>query len=221
VVIDTGLSIQEEALAAALKRRGVSPDDVDTVINTHLHVDHCGNNSVFRAATILASRAEWDWTHAFYAALFSTRAAEHVVPRFYPEVEQYNLKPRTIRNVARMARLFWYPDRLGDPSRIRWIETTDLPDGLTVLQTPGHTPHHLSIRVSAPEPVIVAGDAVLAENGDAKVRTMIPFSRARFLQTREDLFTRGERIVPGHGPAFTPRPTPPAATPQDGRRSRP
>jgi glyoxylase-like metal-dependent hydrolase (beta-lactamase superfamily II) len=96
-----------------------------------------------------------------------------------------------------------------------------LPSGLTVLATPGHTPHHLSIHVSAPEPVIVAGDAVLAEDRDAKIKTMIPFSREQFVQTREGLFTRGERIVPGHGPAFTPSPTRPAATPQDGRRSRP
>jgi glyoxylase-like metal-dependent hydrolase (beta-lactamase superfamily II) len=221
IVIDTGLSIQEDALAAALNERGVSPDDIDLVINTHLHVDHCGNNSLFRAATILASRAEWDWTHAFYAAVFNTRAAERMLPTFYPEIGQYNLQARTIRNVARLARLFWRPERLGDPSRIRWLETTGVPAGLTILATPGHTPHHLSVHVNAPEPVVVAGDAVLAEDADAKVRTMIPFSRAQFLDTREHLLKRGERIVPGHGPAFTPSATQPAATPRDARRSRP
>jgi len=75
-----------------------------------------------------------------------------------------------------------------------------------MLPTPGHTPHHLSIRVEAPEPVIVAGDAVLAEDADAKVKTMIPFSRAQFAATRQALIDRGGTIVPGHGPVFQPRP---------------
>jgi glyoxylase-like metal-dependent hydrolase (beta-lactamase superfamily II) len=219
VMIDTGLSIQADELAAALKNRGVRPDQVDIVINTHLHVDHCGNNSLFPAATIFASREEWEWAHAFYGALFSTRTPEHIIPDFYPEVGQYHLKIRTVRNVARMARLFWHPERLGDPRRVRWLEESQLPAGLEALSTPGHTPHHHSIRVAGESPVVVAGDAVLAADADAKVKTMIPFSRARFLETRERLLSLGELIVPGHGAAFMPG-TLPAATPPAGRRSR-
>jgi len=204
VVVDTGLSIQEEELADALARRGVAPDDVDIVINTHLHVDHCGNNSMFRSATIFASKAEWDWTHAFYGALFSTRTPEKTVPEFYPEIAVHGVKPRTIRNVARMARLFWHPERLGADAQRRWLEASELPAGLHVLPTPGHTPHHLSIRVEASEAVIIAGDAVLAEDADAMVKTMIPFSHAQFAATRLALFERGETIVPGHGSVFQP-----------------
>ena len=98
------------------------------------------------------------------------------------------------------------PARLGAEDRFRWLETTDLPPGLEVLPSPGHTPHHVSIRVAAAEPVILAGDAVLHEDAEAQVRTMVPWSRAQSLATREALLARGERIVPGHGPAFTPAP---------------
>ena len=222
VVIDTGLSLQSDALASAIAHRGLSPADVDIVINTHLHVDHCGSNSLFPNAAIFASREEWDWTHELYRALFATRTPESVLPEFYPEIGDYHLKTRTVRNVARVARLFWHPERLGDPGRIHWLETSALPEGLEAIATPGHTPHHRSIRVSGPDAVIVAGDAVLAEDIDARVDTMIPFSRAQFLATREALCSRGERIVPGHGPAFTPQQRlPPSATRPDGRRSRP
>jgi glyoxylase-like metal-dependent hydrolase (beta-lactamase superfamily II) len=206
VVVDTGLSMQEADLVHALARRRLTPADVDIVINTHLHVDHCGNNSIFPRASIFASKAEWEWTHAFYAALFSTRTPEKAVPEFYPELDAHGVKTRTIRNVARMARLFWHPERLGVEDRRRWLEAAGLPAGLDVLPTPGHTPHHLSIRVEAPEPVIVAGDAVLAEDAAAKVKTMIPFSRAQFAATRQGLLDRGDTIVPGHGHLFHPRP---------------
>jgi glyoxylase-like metal-dependent hydrolase (beta-lactamase superfamily II) len=204
VVVDSGLSLEERALVQALHRRGLEPGDIDTVINTHLHVDHCGNNAAFPRALFFMSRDEWRWTDAFYTALFASRTPEQAAPEFYPELASYGLKTRTIRNVARMARLFWRRERLGPEERFRWIETTALPEGLEAVPTPGHTPFHLSIRVAAPTPTIMAGDAVLAEDPEARVRTMIPHSRAQFLATREALLARGDRIVPGHGRAFTP-----------------
>jgi glyoxylase-like metal-dependent hydrolase (beta-lactamase superfamily II) len=204
VVVDSGLSLEEGALVRALHSRGLEPDDIDTVINTHLHVDHCGNNSAFRRALFFMSRDEWRWTDAFYTALFASRTPERAAPEFYPELASYGLKTRTIRNVARMVRMFWRRERLGPEERFRWIETTTLPEGLEIVPTPGHTPFHISIRVAAPTPTIIAGDAVLAEDPDARVRTMIPHSRALFLATREALLATGDRIVPGHGRAFNP-----------------
>jgi N-acyl homoserine lactone hydrolase len=206
VVIDTGLSIQESELVTALARKDLTPADIDTVINTHLHVDHCGNNAIFSRAAIFMSQTEWHWTRAFYAALFGSRTPEREVAAFYPEIASYGLKTRTIRNVARMARMFWDPARLGNDAQMRWLETSSLPAGLEILPTPGHTPHHLSIRAAAPEPVIIAGDAVLAEDAYAKVKTMVPYDRAQFLATRQSLLERGETIVPGHGAQFLPKP---------------
>ena len=40
VVVDPGYQTQGDMLAAALAARGVSPDDVRTVLATHLHSDH-------------------------------------------------------------------------------------------------------------------------------------------------------------------------------------
>lgn len=37
---------------------GITPDDVDVVVCSHLHPDHCGCNSFFRKATFLAHRDE-------------------------------------------------------------------------------------------------------------------------------------------------------------------
>jgi N-acyl homoserine lactone hydrolase len=175
------------------------------VINTHLHVDHCGNNALFRRALIFMSVNEWEWTDRFYTAIFKSRAPEQAALEFYAELPSYQLKPRTIRNVARLARMFWRRERLGREDRFRWIERSPVPDGLELVPTPGHTPFHISIRVLRSTPVLIAGDAVLAEDPEAQVRTMIPYSRAQFLATRDALLERGDRIIPGHGPAFIPK----------------
>jgi len=208
VVVDTGLLLQEGPLLRALAEHRVAPDDIDLVVNTHLHIDHCGNNIVFRRAGIVLSRAEWQWTEAFYAALFGSPAPEAVTAEFYPELAAHNLPARTIRNVARLARLFWRRERLGEDRQFRWAEETVLPDGLELIPTPGHTPHHLSLRVHATTPVIVAGDAVLAEDPNVKVRTMIPHSQVQFAATRQHLLDLGVLIIPGHGRGFQPRTAP-------------
>lgn len=205
VIVDTGLSDQEADLIHALAVRGLLPADIDAVINTHLHIDHCGNNSIFPNATVFMSQQEWTWTDAFYGAIFNSDTPEIVMPTFYPQLASHGLKTRTIRNFARLAKMFWDPARLGREGQRRWLETAPLPDGLELLATPGHTPHHVSIRVAAGNPVIVAGDAVLTEEDDAAVRTMIPFSREQFAATRYALLNHGHRIVPGHGAAFFPQ----------------
>jgi glyoxylase-like metal-dependent hydrolase (beta-lactamase superfamily II) len=205
VVVDTGLSIQEADLRHALRERGLDPTDIDIVINTHLHVDHCLNNVLFSRAEIFMSEREWRWTTAFYQAIFSARDVGHAAIEFYPELASYRFSPRTIRNVARLARMFWRADRLGRPERFRWLESSPLPAGLELMATPGHTPHHVSIRVPSAG-TIVAGDAVLAEDLDAKVKTMIPYSRDLYLRSRDEVLQAGLTVVPGHGRAFQPAP---------------
>ncbi|MDM7912113.1 MAG: MBL fold metallo-hydrolase [Methanotrichaceae archaeon] len=52
IIVDTGLEGEEELIIEALARRGLRPEDIDTVINTHSHPDHCGNNRLFSQAVL-------------------------------------------------------------------------------------------------------------------------------------------------------------------------
>jgi glyoxylase-like metal-dependent hydrolase (beta-lactamase superfamily II) len=63
-----GLDRANGDLLADLSRLGVSPADIDIVINTHLHADHCGGNTTFQGeklvpafpnASYLVQRLEW------------------------------------------------------------------------------------------------------------------------------------------------------------------
>jgi N-acyl homoserine lactone hydrolase len=48
----------EDTLLSSLACVGVNPDDIDVVVNSHFHPDHCGCNQFFRNATILAHARE-------------------------------------------------------------------------------------------------------------------------------------------------------------------
>ena len=62
---------QPAKLLEALSEAGLAPDDIDIVINSHLHFDHCGWNTVRRNGKTIATfpRAQYyvqdgEWKHA-------------------------------------------------------------------------------------------------------------------------------------------------------------
>lgn len=70
VLVDTGVGgpdrllsdwrVVNRSVADALAEHDMTPSDIDLVINTHLHFDHCGQNAVFPHAACYVQRAELD-----------------------------------------------------------------------------------------------------------------------------------------------------------------
>jgi len=67
-----GLGPEAELMPASLARHGIDPDEIDIVVNSHLHWDHCGGNTILRdgapiaafpRARYFASRPEWEHAH--------------------------------------------------------------------------------------------------------------------------------------------------------------
>jgi glyoxylase-like metal-dependent hydrolase (beta-lactamase superfamily II) len=76
-------------LLDALAAIDVTPEDVDVVINTHLHADHCGWNTredgervlpTFPRATYLVQRGEWEAAMAPNERTRATYLAENLTP---------------------------------------------------------------------------------------------------------------------------------------------
>ena len=86
IVVDTGLGTKLDSkgeahfgrtggstLLSQLHERGVAPEDIDIVINTHLHADHCGGNTRLEAGEVVATfpKAEYwiqrlEWADAAF-----------------------------------------------------------------------------------------------------------------------------------------------------------
>ena len=63
---------ESEPLPAMVARQGFDPESIDIVINSHLHWDHCGGNTIlteggarpaFPRARYFAARGEWNHAH--------------------------------------------------------------------------------------------------------------------------------------------------------------
>jgi glyoxylase-like metal-dependent hydrolase (beta-lactamase superfamily II) len=128
-------------LEDALRAAGFAPADVDIVIDTHLHFDHAGGNTCrdeagavrlsFPRARYLVQRGEFEYAH---------RDNERIRASYLP----HNFDP--VREAGQLELLAG--------------ETAVVP-GVSVLPTPGHTPHHQSVLVtSGGETACFLGDLV-------------------------------------------------------------
>jgi glyoxylase-like metal-dependent hydrolase (beta-lactamase superfamily II) len=70
------LAREHTPLTQILAAEAIDPGSIDIVVNSHLHFDHCGGNTVlsdagpvpaFRRARYYAPRAEWAWAHRGHA----------------------------------------------------------------------------------------------------------------------------------------------------------
>jgi len=56
IIVDTGLAGEEEIILKRLAETEINPEDIDSVINTHAHLDHIGNNFLFTRAKVLSPK---------------------------------------------------------------------------------------------------------------------------------------------------------------------
>lgn len=54
-----GPGIDFQTFEESLKKEGLTPKDIEVVIQTHLHHDHCGNTKKCKNAEIYVQEAEW------------------------------------------------------------------------------------------------------------------------------------------------------------------
>jgi glyoxylase-like metal-dependent hydrolase (beta-lactamase superfamily II) len=116
-------------LFGALAEMGLGPDDVDLVVNSHLHFDHCGGNTM-RAA-------DGTWVPAFPKARYVVQRGEwdqalHPVERDKPSYMPARLRP------------------LADAGRLSFVEGgVPLAKGVDAVVVAGHTAHHQGVRVTS------------------------------------------------------------------------
>lgn len=128
-----------------IRRAGYTPDEIGTVLLTHLHPDHaCGlltadGKQAFPQATVWASKADADY---WLSADQTARAGDGQKPMF--EMAQRAVAPYAAQNRLRT-----------------YTNGSELLPGFTVVPTPGHTPGHSSYLFrSAGQSLLIWGDII-------------------------------------------------------------
>lgn len=66
ILLDTGGFGARGMLLNEFKKRGITPNSIDTVLVSHLHFDHIANIDLFPKAQFVISEEEWRYVHANY-----------------------------------------------------------------------------------------------------------------------------------------------------------
>ncbi|MDE0511911.1 MAG: MBL fold metallo-hydrolase [Gammaproteobacteria bacterium] len=123
-----------------LKEMGHEPDSVDTVILTHLHVDHIGWNTTKRNGS---------WVPTFPNARYLTVEEEY---KFFSELEEDIYGDVWAESVQPVL----------DAGLLDVVKSDHHADeGVWFESTPGHTPGHVSVRISSQgEDAVITGDMI-------------------------------------------------------------
>ncbi len=160
------------SIVDGLRRAGVSPEDVELVINTHLHVDHAGGDTRFDPTRVTVA--------AFPNASYVIQAAEW----------SFAMAP------GRWSFLFRQDDfvPLTASGHLRLIDgPLDVTDEVRCVPRPGHTPGHQVVEVvSQGQMAILVGDALQsdAQVRDASIESQQDVDASQAAATRDTLIGR-------------------------------
>ena len=110
---------ERQTLPAQLDLIGMTTDDVDIVVNSHLHMDHCGANRLFPDAKFVMTKTEL--RHAYVPDPWEVLGYDHTLVEI-PSGGDFEL-----------LELNGYD--------------YELVSGVTLIETPGHSEGHLSVTV--------------------------------------------------------------------------
>ena len=186
VLIDTGarsfVGDANSHLLANLAAAGVAPEQIDTVLLTHAHLDHIGGTlgvdgqPAFPRARFVMFKQEWDFWMQEKPDLSAISLSEKK-RQFFVDVAHRQLNPLR--------------DRMELVDR-----DTEVRPGVTALLAPGHTPGHMLVRLeSGGQKLLYVADLVLNPlaleypNWHSQYEVDIALSQAtkhRFLQLAAD-----------------------------------
>jgi glyoxylase-like metal-dependent hydrolase (beta-lactamase superfamily II) len=148
-LIDAGLPGSQKKILRTMASLGYTPRDLKRILITHADFDHIGGLAALKAAT---------GARIFASPVEAQAMAEGHASRA--------LKPRS--GVTRL--LFKLMTSLFKPARIQVDEllsdgqTFPVLGGLRVIETPGHTPGHISLFAPAAG-ILFCGDSIVSDEG--------------------------------------------------------
>ena len=205
MLFDTG-GFWGKELLNSLDKLGFLPDDITHVLNTHFHGDHAGGNTLFPKAVKIASEREYIFSREWLSNFSDAKNREEYTREHFPYLDIEILRDRTRLLSEHLEYIpdYWWN---GEMEGYSWIENgADIPSGVSPIETPGHTPHHVSYVVSGEKArIIFSGDALSQRslaNGDG-VFDEPHLDLAAHKKSKDMILSMGGIIVPGHDRPFT------------------
>jgi glyoxylase-like metal-dependent hydrolase (beta-lactamase superfamily II) len=186
-IIDTGMPFSEKQTLRYIVSLGRSADEIKRILVTHSDLDHYGCLAALKEASgarTFASQAEAEAMAKGISSRPVNRSVGRIQALMIRMMGKY-LKPTPIQ----------VDEYLNDGQALPIL------GGLQVVETPGHSPSHLSFYAPSVR-VLFCGDAMKSNSKGLRVsRSWNNWNQALADESARKLSTLGAQIVcPGHGP---------------------
>jgi glyoxylase-like metal-dependent hydrolase (beta-lactamase superfamily II) len=179
IIIDPSSKYSRGKIMKGLERFGLRPEDIDTVVLTHYHLDHVANYALFKNARFFIHANELKTLGSLTGKL--TLAALKVIMREFG----FSIGD--------------FVDRLKPVSELK----TDA--SLNIIETFGHTGGCISLCVSGQKRIVISGDALtrmsFAEEFSGQTQNGTNGADL-YYRSFAKVLESGEIIVPGHDGPF-------------------
>ncbi|MDF2822543.1 MAG: beta-lactamase protein [Clostridiales bacterium] len=159
VLIDCGYTGFLPAVEQAMEENNLSCGDLTHVLITHHDHDHVGSLSELKQKypqiQVIASKKETPYISGQFKSL-RLEQAEAMQPNLPEEQKEFGL---AFCNILKNVQSIPVDIEVQNGDFFNWC------GGCTIIETPGHTPGHISVYVQQKE-IMVAGDAAVLENGE-------------------------------------------------------
>lgn len=162
ILVDCGFIGSLPYLEKELRRHGLSAEQITGLVLTHHDHDHMGAAAALKRAnhhiTIYASKEEEPFISAREKPL-RLRQAEELQKTLPPEQQDFG---QAFCEMLRQVEPVPVDRLLHNGERLDWC------GGCRVVDTPGHTPGHISLLMES-DSIVVVGDAMALENGKSVI----------------------------------------------------
>ena len=188
-IIDTGMPFSEKQILRYIASMGWSAEEIRRILVTHADLDHYGCLAALKEASGARTYASQSEAEAMAKGI-SSRPVNRTVGRFQAFV---------IRLMGKLLK----PTPIEVDEILTDGQILPVLGGLQVVETPGHSPGHLSFYVPSVR-VLFCGDSMKSsDKGLRASRSRNNWDQALADESVKKLSTLGAQIVcPGHGPVI-------------------
>lgn len=172
ILFDTGSYNVRPLLLEQLKKRGLSPEDIDIVFISHAHFDHLVNAELFGHSQLIIAEADFNYA--------TQKDILEVGDPYIPYTLFEMLKDR-FRRLA---------------------DDADISDGIKAIALPGHTPGHMGLFLEAQKILFAGDAVKNAWEFVHAAAPPPFVSEEMALQSYRKIRSMAKLVVPGHDRPF-------------------